>query len=105
MSTDDGKVLADLPIAAGVDATRCDGRQAFASSRDGKLDVAGESAPGKFEIVQTVATPVGARTMDIDPETHKVYLATAEFEEQKPGATGRPTAKPGTFMIVVVARH
>jgi hypothetical protein len=105
MSTDDGKVLADLPIGAGVDATKFDGHQAFASCRDGKLNVAGESASGKFEIVQTVTTPGGARTMGIDPETHRVYLATAEFEEQKPGATGRPVAKPGTFMIVVVGRH
>ena len=105
MSTDNGKVLADLPIGAGVDATKFDGRQAFASCRDGKLEVAGETAPGKVEVQQTVTTPVGARTMDVDPETHKVYLATAEFEEQKPGATGRPVAKPGTFMIVVVGRH
>jgi hypothetical protein len=105
MSTDDGKVIADLPIGAGVDATKFDGQQAFASCRDGKLVIAGESASGKFEVQQTVATPVGARTMDIDPEAHKVYLATAEFEEQKPGATGRPAVKPGTFMIVVVARH
>jgi DNA-binding beta-propeller fold protein YncE len=105
MSTDDGKVLVDLPIGAGVDATRFDGHQAFASCRDGKLEVAGESAGGKFEILQTVSTPVGARTMDVDLETHKVYLATAEFDEQKPGATVRPTTKPGTFMIVVVARH
>ena len=105
MSTDDGKVLADLPIGAGVDATKVDGQQAFASCRDGKLNVAGESASGNFEVVQTVTTPMGARTMDIDPETHRVYLATAEFEEQKPGATGRPVAKPGTLMIVVVGRH
>jgi hypothetical protein len=104
MSTDDGKVLADLPITAGVDATKFDGHQAFASCRDGKLQVAGETAPGKFEIQQTVTTPVGAKTMDIDPETRKAYLPTFEFEEQKPGATGRPTAKPGSFMIVVVAR-
>lgn len=104
MSTDDGKVLADLPIGAGVDATRFDGSQAFASCRDGKLEVAGETAPGKFEIMQTVTTPVGARTMDIDPEMHKVYLPTAEFEEPAP-TTGRPKAKPGSFMIVVVARH
>jgi hypothetical protein len=105
MSTDDGKVLADLPIGAGVDATKFDGHQAFTSCRDGKLEVAGENASGKFEIMQTVATPVGARTMDIDPEAHKVYLATAEFEESRPGATGRPVAKSGTFMIVVLARH
>ena len=105
MSTDDGKVLADLPIGAGVDATRFDGRQAFASCRDGKLEVVGESAPGKFELLQTVTTPIGARTMDIEPETHKVYLATADFEEPKPGASGRPQAKPGTFVVVVVTRR
>jgi DNA-binding beta-propeller fold protein YncE len=104
MSTDDGKVIADLPIGAGVDATRSDGQHAFASCRDGKLNVAGE-VNGKFEIVQTVTTAPGARTMDLDAASHKLYLPTAEFEEQKPGATGRPAAKPGTFMIVVVARN
>jgi len=102
MSTDDGKVLADLPIGAGVDATRYDGHQAFVSCRDGKLVVAGETS-GKWEVQQIVTTAVGAKTMDIDPENHKVYLPTAEFEEAKPGT--RPAAKPGTFMIVVVARH
>jgi hypothetical protein len=104
MSTEDGKVIADLPISAGVDATKFDGHQAFASCRDGKLHVAGESSPGKFEIAQIVTTPAGARTMDIDAAAHKIYLPTAEFEEQKPGETGRPKVKPGSFMIVVVGR-
>ena len=103
MSTDDGKILADLPIGTGVDATRFDGHQAFASCRDGHLEVADE-VNGTFKIVQTVTTALGARTMDLDAAAHKIYLPTAEFEEQKPGATGRPAAKPGTFMIVVVAQ-
>jgi hypothetical protein len=103
MSTDDGKVLADLPIGAGVDATRFDDGDALASCRDGKLEIARETAPGKFEIVQTVKTPEGARTMDVDTSTHKVYLPTAAFEPASGG--GRPKAKPGSFMIVVVARH
>jgi DNA-binding beta-propeller fold protein YncE len=101
MSTDDGKVIADLPIAAGVDATRWDGHQAFASCREGKLSVIEEKS-GKFEIVQTVATGVGTKTMDIDTAEHKIYLPTAEFEPAKAGT--RPSAKPGTFMIVVVGR-
>ena len=105
MSTENGKVIADLPIGAGVDATKFDGQQAFASCRDGKLNVAAENASGKFEIVQTVTIPIGAKTLDVDPESHKAYLPTFEFEEQKPGATGRPVAKNGSFMIVVVARH
>ena len=105
MSADDGKVLGDLPIGAGVDATKFDRGQALASCRDGKLAVAGESSSGKFEIVQTVMTAVGAKTLDVDTGTHNAYLPTFEFEEQKPGATGRPQAKPGSFMIVVVARR
>jgi len=72
MSTDDGKVIADLPISAGVDATRFDGHQAFASCRDGKLHVAAEAAPGKFEIQQVVTTALGAKTMDVDPEKRKI---------------------------------
>jgi len=101
MSADDGKIVADLPIGAGVDATRIDGTEAFASCRDGKLEVAGETA-GKWGILQTVSIPFAARTMDVDTAAHKIYLPTAEFEEAKPGA--RPAAKPGTFMIVVVER-
>lgn len=100
MSADDGKVLADLPIGAGVDATKHLDKQAFASCRDGSLAVAGEASPGKFEIVETVKTPIGARTMGVDPGTSTIYMPTAEFEEAKPGT--RPAAKPDSFMIVVV---
>jgi DNA-binding beta-propeller fold protein YncE len=100
MSIDDGKVLADLPIGEGVDATKTYNGQAFASCRDGSLVVAGESSPGKFQIAQTVKTPAGARTMGLDPASKRIYLPTAEFEEAKPGA--RPKAKADTFMIVVV---
>jgi DNA-binding beta-propeller fold protein YncE len=102
MSAEDGKVLADLPIGAGVDATKFDGSQAFATCRDGGLYVAGETSPGKFEIVQTVKTPLGARTMDVDASAHKIYLPTAEFEPST--GSGRPSMKPGTFKIVVVGR-
>jgi DNA-binding beta-propeller fold protein YncE len=101
MSADDGKVIADLPIGAGVDATRFDGGNAFASCRDGTLAIARETAPGKFEIIQNVATPKGARTMDVDPTTHAIYLPTAEFGPPAEGER-RPQPKPGTFMIVVV---
>ena len=101
MCTDDGKVLADLPIGPGVDATHFDG-DAFASCRDGTLAVARETSPGKFAIVQTVTTRPGARTMGLDPLTHTLYLPTAEFTG-KSGPRGRPAAKPGSFMILVVA--
>lgn len=105
MSTKNGKVVSDLPIGEGVDATKIDGGEAFASCRDGTLTVAAETSTGKFESVQTVKTRTGARTMGIDPTTHRIYMPTAEFEEPKPGAKGRPATKPGSFMIVVLGRR
>ena len=102
MSANDGKILAVLPIGAGVDATKIDGDLAFASCADGSLAVARETSPGKFEIVQTVKTQAGARTMGVDLTTHTIYLPTSEFEAAAAGA--RPRSKPGTFMIVVVGR-
>lgn len=102
MSADSGKILAALPIGAGVDATKIDGEWAFASCADGSLAVVRETSPGKFEIVQTVKTPAAARTMGVDPTTKMIYLPTSEFEAAAAGA--RPRSKPGTFMIVVVGR-
>jgi DNA-binding beta-propeller fold protein YncE len=101
MSADDGKVLAALPLGAGVDATKFDG-DAFASCADGTLTVARETTPAKYEVLQTVQTPRGARTMGIDPVTHSLYLPTAEFGPPSEGQS-RPRPKPGTFMIVVVS--
>jgi YVTN family beta-propeller protein len=104
MSTENGKVLADLPIGEGVDATLFDRGAAFASCRDGSLVVVREISPGKFSSAQIVKTPVGARTMGMDRTTHRIYLPTAEFEAPAAGASRRPTPKPGTFMLVVAGQ-
>jgi DNA-binding beta-propeller fold protein YncE len=100
MNSNTGAIEASLDIGAGVDAARFLAGQAFASTSDGALSVA--AIKGKaWSIVQTVKTPNGARTMDLDPATHTIYLPTAELV---PGANGRPQPKPDTFMIVVVSR-
>src|SRR5579862_9086662 len=94
-------VLADLPIGAGVDATKFDS-DVFASCGDGTLTVVRETPPGKFQLLQTVRTPRGARTMGVDSTTHTLYLPTAELEPPAAGQS-RPRPKPGSFMIVVVS--
>lgn len=104
MSTENGKVLSSLPIGAGVDATSVYGSEAFASCGDGTLTVIGRSSDGQYSVVESVKTGRGAKTMGIDLATQKIYLPTADFEEQQPGASGRPKAKPGSFKILVVAR-
>jgi DNA-binding beta-propeller fold protein YncE len=103
MNADTGKVEAALPIGAGVDATVAAGGEAFASTGDGKLSVAAEKN-GKFEVVQTVTTKPGARTMGMDMAAKQIFMPTAEMD---PAATpgGRARPKAGTFMIVVVGQQ
>jgi hypothetical protein len=100
MSTKDGKVLSDLPIGESVDAVKLDNGHVFASTAGSQLFVAGEESTGKYSIEQTVKTGEGARTMGLDPATHRIYLPAAEYET---GANGRRTVKADTFMILVVA--
>ena len=102
MRTVDGKVLSALPIGPSVDATKVDGSQGFVST-PGALSVISETSPGSYAIVQTVTTGEGSRTMALDPSTHRIYLPSAEYEGGADG--GRRTQKPGTFMILVIARR
>ena len=98
-----GKVVGTVLIGQGVDATAFDaGTQfAFASCGDGTVTVAHEDARDKLSVVQTLATERGARTMALDPKTHKIYLASAKFEPASAGQ--RPKIVPGSFKVLVYA--
>jgi YVTN family beta-propeller protein len=107
MDSASGKVAATVPIGQGVDANAFDPETqlAFASCGDGTVTIARETAPGTLEVVQTLKTERGARTMALDPKTHRIYLATAKFEPAPEPAPGerrqRPKIIPGTFRILV----
>jgi DNA-binding beta-propeller fold protein YncE len=103
-----GALVTTVPIGQGVDACRFDpGTQlAFASNGDGTLTVIHEDAPGTFTVVATVATKRGARTMELDPRTHRVFTVTADFGPA-PAASAenprpRPSIVPGTFTLLVL---
>ena len=110
VNADTGKVITTLAIGAGVDANRFDPdtNLAFASCGEGVLTVVSEDSPDKFSVVQTVATERGARTMELDPKTHQIFLVTAKFGPP-PAATAdqprpRPTILPDSFVVLVVGR-
>jgi len=93
-----GKVIGSVPIDKGVDATWFDeGSQlAFASCGAGTVTIAHEDSPESLKVVQKLTTAPGARTMALDPSTHKIYLATAEYLPQAPGnANKRRQVAPG----------
>ncbi len=106
MNADDGKIVADFPIGAFVDATGFRSGLVFASCGDGTLTVIREVSPDKFELAQVVKTEVGARTMAVDPSGELIYLPTADltFPAGFNPAHPRPVPVPGTFRILVVTQ-
>ena len=107
LDTESGKVVATAPICAGTDGAAFDdaSRLAFASCGDGTTTIAKEEAPDKLTVIQTLKTERGARTMAIDPKTHRIYLPTAQFQpppSPSPGASPtRPTIVPNTLKLLV----
>src|SRR5215469_12648042 len=107
LDTESGKVIGTVPIGAGVDGCAFDdsAQLAFASCGDGTTTVAKEQAPNKLSVVQVLKTERGARTMALDPRTHRIYLPTAQFApapSPSPGASpARPSIVPDTLKLLV----
>ena len=81
-----GKYITSIPIGPGVDAAGFDPGTgyAFASSgADGTLTVVHEDSPDKFTLAESVKTMLGARTMTVDPKSHKVYVVSAKFTPER----------------------
>jgi DNA-binding beta-propeller fold protein YncE len=101
-----GRPLASVPIGPGVDGNAFDPETglAFASSSDGTLTVARADAAGKLTVVQTLETPPRSRTMTLDPTTHRIYVASAEFAAPPTDPAPRPRwpqVVPGSFKVIV----
>jgi DnaJ-domain-containing protein 1 len=58
----------------------------------------------KLSVVQTLSTERGARTMTLDPVAHRIYLATAKFDENAKDERGRPKIIEGTFTCSFTAQ-
>jgi YVTN family beta-propeller protein len=107
LDTESGKVVGSVAIGSGVDGCAFDDatQLAFASCGDGTTTIAREQAPDKLTVLQTLKTERGARTMTLDPKTHRIYLPTAQFQpppSPSPGVSpGRPSVVPNTLKLLV----
>lgn len=105
-----GKVVASVDIGKGVDGATFDENKQLAFSSngaDGTLTIVREVSPEKFEVVETVPTARGARTITLDEKTHAVYMPTAKFgpppEPTPDRPRPRPTILPDSFEVIEVA--
>jgi YVTN family beta-propeller protein len=103
-----GKQVARVVIGRGPDAAAFDpdlGMVFSSNGQDGTLTVIHEDAADQYRVLATVTTQVSARTMVLDPATHKIYLAAAKLGNTPPPTDEqphpRPPVMPDTFLILV----
>jgi hypothetical protein len=80
VNADTGQVITTLPIGDHVDATTFDKetKLIFNSNGEGTITVIRQDSPDKYSMVETVKTAPRAKTMALDPKTHRLFLSTAE---------------------------
>ncbi len=110
MDADSGKVLSSYPISAGVDANAFDPATGllFVSTREGMLHIYHEDSPDKLTELEAIKTEYGAKTLQLDPKTHRVFLTTSDFNPPAAPTAKQPnplaTPKPGNFHVLVFGK-
>jgi YVTN family beta-propeller protein len=106
---DSGRPVAEVPIGKGPDAAAFDAdrRLVFSSNgQDGTLTAIREDDADHFSVIATVVTQKSARTMALDPRTHRIYLAAAQFAAAPAPSADQPHPRPavveGSFRVLVV---
>ncbi len=108
VDTTTGKLLGTPEIGSGPDAAGFDPTSGIAVSsngQDGTMTLVHVGADGKPAVLGSVATQRGARTMTLDPRTHRIYLIAAKYGELPAAAAGggrrRPPIVPGSTVVLV----
>ncbi|MGI8952445.1 MAG: YncE family protein [Chitinophagaceae bacterium] len=92
-----GKVITTVPIGAGVDAVAYDAvnKLVIVSNADATVTIIKQNSADDYSVAQTLHTTYRAKTMALDPLTHKIYLSAPQFQP------GTRNIIPETFAVYV----
>lgn len=105
IDTDGGKVAASLPIGKGTDSAGYDPihRRVFSSNgRDGTVTVIQQEDADHYRVLENLPTGVSGRTMDLDPETGRLFVALADLDPAPVAPGARPKIKPGSLRLLIL---
>jgi len=106
IDSEKGNIVAQVPIGKRVDGVVFDPelQLAITSNGEGTMTVLKEISPNEFQVIETVTTAPGARTIALDEKTHHVFLSTAQYGETPAATTKNPNPRPkiipGTFTVM-----
>jgi YVTN family beta-propeller protein len=109
IDADSGKVVTTVPIGPGVDATAFDAKTGdifnSCGGGDGSLVVVHQEAADKYTVAQTIATAKRAKTLALDPRTHRVFVTAGTFAPPPAATAENPKPRgamvPGSFSVLV----
>lgn len=105
---DSGKVLTSVPIGGDPDGIVYDAgtKRIFVANRDGGWTIVSQLSPNRYRVQQTLKIDEYAKTVALDPKTHRVFSSTADliWPPAVPGKKHLPNAKSGTFRLLVVSQ-
>jgi YVTN family beta-propeller protein len=105
VNADNGAVIASLPIGAGSDAVAFDPKRkrVFSSNgRTGDLTVIEEQSADRYAVLGSIKTQVTARTMALDPDTGRLFIAGADVDATAQPTNGRPKLVPGSLKLLIL---
>jgi YVTN family beta-propeller protein len=105
VNTGDGSIVAALSIGSGTDAAAFDPKRKLifsSNGHDGTLTVIKEVDAQTYNVVANIKTAVTARTMTIDPNAGRLFLAAAEIDSQGKASNGRPQLISGSLKLLVM---
>lgn len=95
LKTDNGEIVANLPLGKGTDAVIFEATKKIvvASNADGTATLIKQKDADHYEVIQTLKTSVGSKTMVHRASTRKLYMSAANKRGN--------VIQPGTFGVSV----
>lgn len=104
---DSGKVITTVPVGGGADGIVYDAGRAriYVANRDRNWTIIDQKGRDTYSVNQTLPMDEYAKTVALDPKTHRVFSSTADliWPAAVPGKKHLPDAKSGTFRLLVVS--
>jgi len=104
-----GRHVASVPIGKGPDGAAFDAQRGLIFSpngADGTLTVVHEDDADHYRVVANVPTQASARTLALDPTTHRIYSVAAEFAPAPAPTAAEPHPRrsviDGTFTLLAI---
>jgi YVTN family beta-propeller protein len=77
LDAENGTIIADLPIGAGVDGAGYDSalHLIYTANSIGTMTVIRQDSPDRYEVLENAPTHLVGHSLVVDPVTHRVYVA------------------------------